>query len=88
MSPTALAYSERSASPRLTAQLDAVLRLLPILPFDGDADIRYGVLRTDPERRDMPIGGNDMLIAGHALSLGATLVTDNVREFENGLRDG
>ncbi len=88
--------AERRASPRLTAQLDAVFRLLTILPFDGDADIRYGVLRTDLERRGMPIDGNDMLIAAHALSLGATLVTDNVREFaridtlpiENWLRDG
>ncbi len=30
----------------------------------------------------MPIGGNDLLIAAHALSLGVTLVTNNVREFE------
>jgi len=87
--------AERRGSARLTAQLDAVLRLLPILPLDGDADLRYGLIRADLERRGAPIGGNDMLIAAHALSLGATLVTDNVREFarvdtlplENWLRD-
>ena len=72
----------RRGSERLTRQLDAVLRLLPVLPLDGDVDIRYGLLRTDLERLGTPIGGNDMLIAAHALSLGATLVTDNVREFE------
>jgi len=27
------------------------------------------------------IGGNDMLIAAHAISLGHTIVTDNEREF-------
>ena len=27
------------------------------------------------------IGGNDMLIAAHAVSLGHTIVTDNEREF-------
>jgi tRNA(fMet)-specific endonuclease VapC len=72
----------RRGSERLTAQLDAVLRLLPVLPLDGDIDIRYGLLRTDLERRGLPIGGNDMLIAAHALSLDAILVTDNVRDFE------
>jgi len=34
------------------------------------------------QRAGLPIGGNDLLIAAHALSLGVTLVTGNVREFE------
>ena len=29
-----------------------------------------------------PIGPNDTAIAGHAISAGAILVTNNVREFE------
>ncbi len=74
--------AERRGSLRLTAQLKAVLELLPTLPLGDDADIHYGRLRADLERRGTPIGANDMLIAAHALSLGATLVTDNVREFE------
>jgi tRNA(fMet)-specific endonuclease VapC len=74
--------AQRRGSPRLTAQLEAVLELLPTLPLDRDADIHYGRLRADLERRGTPIGANDMLIAAHSLSLGATLVTDNVREFE------
>jgi len=72
----------RRGSERLTMQLDAVLRLLPVLPLDGDVDIHYGMLRADLERRGTPIVGNDLLIAAHALSLGAILVTDNIREFE------
>lgn len=74
--------AERRGSPRLTAQLEAILELLPVLPLGDDADSHYGRLRTDLERRGTPIGANDMLIAAHALTLGATLVTDNVREFE------
>lgn len=74
--------AQRRGSPRLSAQLEAVLELLPVLPLGDDADEHYGQLRADLERRGVPIGGNDMLIAAHALSLGATLVTDNVREFE------
>lgn len=74
--------AERRGSPRLSAQLEAILELLPILPLGDDADAHYGRLRADLERRGTPIGANDMLIAAHALSIGATLVTDNVREFE------
>ncbi|GFE72544.1 type II toxin-antitoxin system VapC family toxin [Novosphingobium sp. TCA1] len=74
--------AERRGSPRLTAQLEAVLELLPTLPLEDGADIHYGRLRKDLEQQGKPIGANDMLIAAHALSLGATLVTDNVREFE------
>jgi len=74
--------AERRGSDRLTRQLEAVLSLLPVLPLGNDADAHYGRLRTDLEKRGQPIGGNDMLIAAHALSLGAILITDNVREFE------
>lgn len=74
--------AERRGSERLTRQLEAVLSLLPVLPLGSDADAHYGRLRTDLEKRGQPIGGNDMLIAAHALSLGAILITDNVREFE------
>lgn len=74
--------AERRGSDRLTRQLEAVLSLVPVLPLGDDADMQYWRLRTDLEKRGQPIGGNDMLIAAHALSLGGTLVTDNVREFE------
>jgi tRNA(fMet)-specific endonuclease VapC len=74
--------AERRGSDRLTRQLEAVLSLVPVLPLGDDADMQYGRLRTDLEKRGQPIGGNDMLIAAHALSLAGTLVTDNVREFE------
>jgi tRNA(fMet)-specific endonuclease VapC len=45
-------------------------------------------LRASPEKAGTPIGPLDMLIAGHALSLNLTLVTNNVREFNRveGLR--
>jgi tRNA(fMet)-specific endonuclease VapC len=34
------------------------------------------------EQKGHPIGGNDLLIEAHAVTLGHTLVTDNEREFE------
>jgi tRNA(fMet)-specific endonuclease VapC len=59
---------------------DLLLRL-PILPFEPPADLRYGELRAELERRGTPIGANDMLIAAHALALDCILVTANEREF-------
>jgi len=72
----------KKASPRLTEQLEQVLAALPVLALDTDADHRYRTLRTDLERAGTPIGANDMLIAAHALSLGLTLITNNVDEFK------
>jgi len=41
----------------------------------------YGKVRADLERRGLPIGPLDTMIAAHALSLAVTLVTNNVHEF-------
>lgn len=73
--------AERRGSERLTAQLEGILKRLPVLPLGESADRRYGALRTVLERQGTPIGANDMFIAAHTLALDATLVTDNVREF-------
>ena len=71
----------KKGSERLTAQLEAVLRALEILPFEAPADRAYGELRAQLEAAGTPIGGNDMLIAAHAISSGHIIVTDNEREF-------
>ena len=71
----------RKGSPRLTAQVEAVLGALEVLPFEEPADRVYGVLRAGLEQKGQLIGGNDLLIAAQALSLGFTLVTANEREF-------
>jgi tRNA(fMet)-specific endonuclease VapC len=71
----------KKGSPRLTAQLEAVLAALDVLPFETPADTAYGALRTRLEQAGTPIGGNDLLIAAQALTLGYTVVTDNEREF-------
>jgi tRNA(fMet)-specific endonuclease VapC len=80
--------AKKRGSPKLTAQLDAVLSSLSILPLETPTEHRYGELRSALEQAGMPIGPNDMLIAAHALALDAILVTDNTREFERvpGLR--
>ena len=49
--------------------------------FDANAARYYGQIRAVLKRAGTPIGSNDLLIAVHALSLGAALVTNNAREF-------
>ncbi len=71
----------KKGSPRLTAQLEAVLGALEVLPFEAPADTAYGLLRTRLEQAGQPIGGNDLLIAAQVVALGYTIVTDNEREF-------
>jgi tRNA(fMet)-specific endonuclease VapC len=71
----------KKSSARLTAQLESVLGALEILSFESPAEIIYGDLRAQLEADGKLIGGNDMLKAAHAISLGHTIVTDNEREF-------
>jgi len=63
------------------AALEMFLMPLDIAPFDDAAAARYGEIRARLEAKGCVIGGNDLFIAAHALSLGVTLVTNNEREF-------
>lgn len=62
--------------------LDVFLGQLTIVPFDDAAALVYGEIRATLEKRGKPIGDLDLLIAASALSRRATLVTNNLREFQ------
>jgi tRNA(fMet)-specific endonuclease VapC len=66
---------------RNRAALEDFLMPLDVLAFDGDAARHYGDIRRALEVRGTPIGPNDLFIAAHARSLGATLITNNPAEF-------
>ena len=55
---------------------------MTVLTFGSDAAHHYGEIRDSLESRGETIDALDMLIAAHARSLDACLVTDNVRRFE------
>ena len=61
--------------------LSMLLANMEILDFDVDAADCYGKIRAGLERKGTPIGPLDMMIAGHAQSLGYTVVTNNMKEF-------
>ena len=71
----------KRGSPRLAAQLEAVLGCLDVLALETPADAAYGLIRTRLEQAGRPIGSNDLLIAAQAIALGYTIVTDNEGEF-------
>lgn len=51
------------------------------LDFDEKAGIQFGKIRVKLQSTGKIIGPYDMLIAAHALSLQATLITNNNREY-------
>jgi tRNA(fMet)-specific endonuclease VapC len=61
--------------------LEELTSLIPPLPIATDVAKQYGSIRAKLEKIGKPIGNNDLWIAAHALALGSTLVTNNIKEF-------
>lgn len=78
----------KSQSRKNHAALREFLAPFEVAPFEGKAAEVYGDIRALLEARGTPIGPLDTQIAAHALCLGVTLVSNNLREFErvDGLR--
>lgn len=73
---------QKSGSQRNKWALQNFLSPLTILDYPAYAVWHYAELRHELQSNGKVIGGLDMLIASHALSLNATLVTNNTKEFE------
>jgi tRNA(fMet)-specific endonuclease VapC len=74
--------------PHHAERLQTFLDLFWIAEFNLDAALHYADIRSELEAVGKAIGPLDLLIAAQARSLGATLVTGNVAEFNrvNGLK--
>lgn len=69
-----VAYGSWSGKPPEPELLDAFAAIIPVLPFDDVAAREYARL---PFKR----ARFDRLLAAHALSIGATVVTNNAADF-------
>lgn len=81
--------AERSARPEYQReQVAAFAAHLSVVDFDQDAAREAARIKADLAAIGQMIGPNDLLIAGHARSLGLRLITGNLREFSRveGLR--
>lgn len=69
-------------------QVDDFVTRLTIIDFDVAAAAHAAEIKNVLLKQGNVIGPNDLLIAGHARSLGLILVTNNLREFSrvDGLR--
>jgi tRNA(fMet)-specific endonuclease VapC len=68
-------------SRRIHRAIDAFLTGVDVLSFDTAAAARFGTVGAALAGSGVPIGQMDTLIAAHALSVGATLVTNNEKHF-------
>jgi tRNA(fMet)-specific endonuclease VapC len=62
---------------RLHSLIEDFFLRVAILPWDSDAAQQYGQLRATLEREGQPMGNLDVMIAAHALAVGAVLVTND-----------
>ncbi|VAW80347.1 hypothetical protein MNBD_GAMMA13-2039 [hydrothermal vent metagenome] len=73
---------ERSSSKRVSRPIiEDFVRHLDVMNWDANAADQYGVIRTRLEVAGTLIGAMDMMIAAHAKSLKAVLVTNNQKHF-------
>ena len=66
---------------RLQVGVRQFLKIVRVLAWDADAADWYADIRHQLTTSGQPIGEMDMMIAAHALSIGAVLVTNNTRHF-------
>jgi len=63
------------------AKVMRLMSVVPVLPFDGAAAAKAAEVRAYLESIGKVCGPYDMLLAGHALSQGLSVATNNVGEF-------
>jgi len=74
--------ARHSKSIAIRREIDNFSARLAVITWDEAAADHYGEIRSALEKQGTPIGAMDMMIAAHARSLKATLVSNNAKHFE------
>lgn len=74
--------AKKKDSEKLTKLVKSFIDNFTILDFDKQASKEYANIRVFLEKSGNIIGSNDLFIAAHAKACDATLVTNNIKEFE------
>lgn len=61
--------------------LDSLVLHLAVLDWPQDAAKHYAEISTDLKKRGAQLGAAGLMIAAHARAMGATVVTNNVKDF-------
>lgn len=74
--------AKKPATPEFRAAIEGFLAKFPVLPWDREEARVYGTLRAKQEASGKTLENMDMLIAAHAIAVGAQLVTHDAA-FQN-----
>jgi len=74
--------ADKKKNPKLQKIVSSFIDNFILYDYDKNAASYYATIRSNLEKQGRIIGANDLLIASHALGLGAILVTNNTKEFE------
>lgn len=74
--------ARKKGSAVLIDRIEQLLEHIEVAPLEIGVDRIYADIRHNLESGGRMIGANDLFIAAHALEQDATLVTDNVEEFQ------
>jgi tRNA(fMet)-specific endonuclease VapC len=61
--------------------LDLLVRHVNVLEWTAEAANHYAEIRADLKKKGQQLGANDLMIAAHARSIDAVIVTNNVKDF-------
>ena len=81
LSELAYGVSKSQAQQKNREALELFLSPFQVLEYPADAAFAYGHIRAELEIKGTPIRGMDLMIAAHAVAAGATLVSNNLKEF-------
>lgn len=80
-----LVYGVQASAPAKRKQnqavLDGLALHLAVLDWPQEAARHYAEIRVDLKRRGAQLGAADLMIAAHARTMGAIVVTNNVKDF-------
>lgn len=80
-----LTYGVHASAPAKRKQnqsvLESLVRHLAVLDWPKEAAEHYAEIRADLKRRGAQLGAADLMIAAHARAIGATVVTNNTKDF-------
>jgi tRNA(fMet)-specific endonuclease VapC len=74
--------SKSTQRARALAQIEELVRDIPVEYLSFTAAQAYGEIRAALEKQGGLIGNNDLWIGAHAMALDVTLATNNEREFK------
>ncbi|MCA3239514.1 MAG: type II toxin-antitoxin system VapC family toxin [Curvibacter sp.] len=61
--------------------VDLLVRHVSVLEWTAEAANHYAEIRADLKKKGQQLGANDLMIAAHARSIDAVIVTNNVKDF-------